>query len=151
MNTLEVQTAIDNPPGPNTIIGQLLQITDPSTGKPLTLDQLKAEMVLAALAGFETTSMGLSWTLGALACHPEVLRELESELASVGLLASEENPEPKAFSWQMLGKLSYLQVCSSYALFSRVLTHSFVVQCLQNYSCACKWVTPASDLSWQKP
>jgi cytochrome P450 len=109
VNTSYVQTAINNPPGPNTIIGQLLLITDPATNKPLTLDQLKAEMVLAALAGFETTSMGLTWTLGALACHPDVVRELESELASVGLLASAENPAPQQFSWQLLGKLSYLQ------------------------------------------
>jgi cytochrome P450 len=50
---------------------------DPATGAPLTLDQLKAELVIAALAGFETTSMALSWTLGALACHPDVMHKLE--------------------------------------------------------------------------
>lgn len=110
VNTTEVQTSINNPPGLNTIMGQLLTTKDPTTGKPLTLDQLKAEMVLAALAGFETTSMGLTWTLGALACHPRALKVLECELASVGLLASEQNPEPKAFSWQLLGRLNYLQV-----------------------------------------
>jgi cytochrome P450 len=41
------------------------------------MDQLKAELVIAALAGFETTSMALSWTLGALACHPDVMHKLE--------------------------------------------------------------------------
>jgi cytochrome P450 len=56
--------------------GQLLQVIDPTTGAPLTLDQLKAELVIAALAGFETTSMALSWTLGALACHPDVMHKL---------------------------------------------------------------------------
>lgn len=50
---------------------------DPATGKPLSVDQLKAEMVIAALAGFETTSNALSWTLGALACHPRAMQQLE--------------------------------------------------------------------------
>jgi hypothetical protein len=66
--------------------GQLLQVIDPATGSPLTLDQLKAELVIAALAGFETTSMALSWTLGALACHPDVMKQLEQVCARYNML-----------------------------------------------------------------
>lgn len=41
----------------------LLSAVDPSTGKPLDASQLKAEVSTFMLAGFETTSHGISWTL----------------------------------------------------------------------------------------
>lgn len=104
---------MQHPPEPNTLIGQLLQVKDPATNKTLNLDQLKAEMVLATVAGFETTSMGLTWILGSLACHHEVMLELERELDDAGLLASKKNPEPRQFAWQQLGRLPYLQVSGS--------------------------------------
>lgn len=57
--------------------GQLLNVVDPATGQPLNPQQLKSEMAIATLAGFETTSNALSWTLGALACHTDVMTRLE--------------------------------------------------------------------------
>jgi cytochrome P450 len=35
------------------------------------------QLVIAALVGFETMSMALSWTLGVLAGHPDVMHRLE--------------------------------------------------------------------------
>lgn len=50
-NTAEVLRAVSEPPGEHTIAGQLLLVKDPSTNQRLTPDQLKAELVIAALAG----------------------------------------------------------------------------------------------------
>jgi cytochrome P450 len=57
--------------------GQLLALRDPVTQQPLSLQQLKSELVIATLAGFETTSNALSWTIGALAAHPHAMAALE--------------------------------------------------------------------------
>uniref|UniRef100_A0A383VZN8 Cytochrome P450 n=1 Tax=Tetradesmus obliquus TaxID=3088 RepID=A0A383VZN8_TETOB len=126
-NAAEVRAAMADPPGEHTIAGQLLQVLDPATGTPLTLNQLKAELVIAALAGFETTSMALSWTLGALACHPAALHKLEQELDSAGLLATAANPQPSPFTWQLLGKLQFLQavIREGLRLFSPAANGSF--------------------------
>lgn len=57
--------------------GQLMAVQDPLTQQPLSLQQLKSELVIATLAGFETTSNALSWTLGSLAAHSAAMAALE--------------------------------------------------------------------------
>jgi cytochrome P450 len=54
-----------------------MSVRDPGTGSGLSDEQLKSELVIATLAGFETTSNALSWTLGALAAHPHAMAALE--------------------------------------------------------------------------
>jgi cytochrome P450 len=54
-----------------------MQVVDPTTGTPLTQAQLCSELVFATLAGFETTSNALTYTLGMLATHPQALGRLE--------------------------------------------------------------------------
>lgn len=54
-----------------------MAVQDPLTQQPLSLQQLKSELVIATLAGFETTSNALSWTLGSLAAHPAAMAALE--------------------------------------------------------------------------
>jgi cytochrome P450 len=49
----------------------------------LSLQQLKSELVIATLAGFETTSNALSWTIGALAAHPRAMVALEQVFGKV--------------------------------------------------------------------
>eukprot|EP00879_Flechtneria_rotunda_P010935 GHRR01011426.1.p1 GENE.GHRR01011426.1~~GHRR01011426.1.p1 ORF type:complete len:628 (+),score=243.39 GHRR01011426.1:210-2093(+) len=126
-NTADVMQARQHPPPEHTIAGQLLGVCDPATSKPLTQDQLKAEMVVATLAGFETTSNALSWTLGSLACHPEAMSKLEQELDAHGLLATPNNPAPEPFTWQLLGKLPYLNavIKEGLRLFSPAANGSF--------------------------
>jgi cytochrome P450 len=54
-----------------------MAVRDPASQRPLSQQQLQAELVTATLAGFETTSNALSWTLGSLAAHPHALAALE--------------------------------------------------------------------------
>jgi len=108
MNTALAKEAMEHPPPENTIAGQLLQVVDPATCAPLTTNQLKAEMVLATIAGFETTSNAVTWALGMLATHTTAMARLEQELNSVGLLATPLTPTPRSFSWSDLSRLPYL-------------------------------------------
>jgi hypothetical protein len=63
----------------------LLSVKDPATGLPLTHSQLKAEISIFMAAGFETTSHAITWTMAALAAHPEVQEKVYLELAALGL------------------------------------------------------------------
>lgn len=48
------------------------------------------------------------WALYGASQHPEVEAKLTAELASLGLLASPVNPNPRAVQWDDLPKLVYL-------------------------------------------
>ncbi|KIY97592.1 Cytochrome P450 4F3 [Monoraphidium neglectum] len=86
----------------------LLRVIDPSSGKPLTLDKLKGELSIFYIAGFETTSHAITWTLGLLAAHPQQQDALAAELARVGLAPSDVHPEPRPFEWGDLSRLPLL-------------------------------------------
>ena len=90
------------------LAGHLLQAIDPVTNKPLHPDQLKAEMAIVMAAGFETTSHAITWTLAALATHPEVQQTLADELTAAGLTPTAAAPVPRAVDWSDVSKLPYL-------------------------------------------
>lgn len=52
----KVQRLMSSSPADYTIAAHLLSVKDPATGKPLTPNQLKAEIATFMAAGFETTS-----------------------------------------------------------------------------------------------
>uniref|UniRef100_A0A7S3VHT2 Cytochrome P450 n=1 Tax=Dunaliella tertiolecta TaxID=3047 RepID=A0A7S3VHT2_DUNTE len=103
-----VRNAKEKPAPPGTIMSALLSLTDPETGKKLTDAQLKAEVGILLIAGFETTAHSIAWTLMCLACHDEALQPVLQELDGLGLLASTKNPSPRAVEWSDLGKLKEL-------------------------------------------
>uniref|UniRef100_A0A6S8H150 Cytochrome P450 n=1 Tax=Dunaliella tertiolecta TaxID=3047 RepID=A0A6S8H150_DUNTE len=102
-----VRNAQDCPPPPNSIMASLLSIKDPSTGKPLNLEQLKSEVALLLVAGFETTAHSIAWTLMCLSTHEAAMRRVEEELASLGLLSTKDKPA-RALDWGDLGRLKFL-------------------------------------------
>jgi cytochrome P450 len=57
-------------------------------GAPLSRNQLKTEVAAFMAAGFETTSHAITWTLAALAAHPDIQQQLVDELASQGLASA---------------------------------------------------------------
>lgn len=63
--------------------GVLSGMTDPSTGEPLTRQQIVDELKTHFLAGHETTGCGLAWTLHEIATHPDVQDRLGAELDTV--------------------------------------------------------------------
>ncbi|KAK9846090.1 hypothetical protein WJX84_000269 [Apatococcus fuscideae] len=97
-----------NPP-PASLGGHLLALKDPATGLPLTDGQLEAEMVTLFVAGYDTSTAAISWTLGLIAAHPAVQRKVAAELDSIGLKGSAERPQPRGLSWEDLSQLDYLR------------------------------------------
>jgi cytochrome P450 len=71
--------------------------------------------------GFETTSHALSWTMAALAAHPEVQQTLAAELAAAGLTPSkqQQQQQQRGLEWGDLA-LPYLNavIKESLRLFS---------------------------------
>eukprot|EP00884_Botryococcus_braunii_P001270 jgi/Botrbrau1/11143/Bobra.331_1s0011.2 len=94
---------------PESIAGRLLRATDPVTGEPLDDDLLLPEFAVIFLGGFETMSHAMVWVLYCLSQHREVEAKLVAELASLGLLASSGNPQPRQVEWEDLPKLVYLE------------------------------------------
>jgi cytochrome P450 len=68
---------------PENMLSILLRARDPETGAPLEDRQLRDEIVDIAVAGHETASNTLAWTLCLLSRHPEVRARLESEVDCV--------------------------------------------------------------------
>ncbi|KAI8476126.1 MAG: cytochrome P450 [Monoraphidium minutum] len=92
-----------------TIAGHLLRAVNPDTGRPLTLAELKGELSIFYIAGFETTSHAITWTLGLLAAHPAAQAALAAELAAAGLApAAPGGRRPRPFEWGDLGRLPLL-------------------------------------------
>ena len=64
------------------LLSLLLQARD-EDGSCMTDQQLRDEAMTLFLAGHETTALALSWTCYLLGQHPEVVADLETELATV--------------------------------------------------------------------
>ncbi|KAF6256430.1 cytochrome P450 [Scenedesmus sp. NREL 46B-D3] len=109
----KLRAQLASPPPEYTITGHLLKVRDPATGQPLSFAQAKAEMGIMMGAGFETTSHALSWTMAALATHPEVQDTLAAELAAAGLAPNHQQQQqqqqaaPRVLEWGDLA-LPYL-------------------------------------------
>jgi cytochrome P450 len=84
--------------GEDTLMAMLLHMVDAETGAQMTDQQLRDEAVTLVLAGYETTSLALSWTCQLLTQHPEVMAKLQAEIDALG---------GRALSFVELRSLSY--------------------------------------------
>jgi cytochrome P450 len=62
----------------NDLLGMLLVATDDDG--TMSNDQLRDEVVVTYIAGYETTAWALAWGLRLLARHPEILQEVQDSL-----------------------------------------------------------------------
>ena len=62
------------------LLGLMLNSPDPRTGELLDLVNVRNQIITFLVAGHETTSGALSFTLHYLATHPEVLRDAQAEV-----------------------------------------------------------------------
>lgn len=65
------------------LLDQLLQASDPESGRGMSVQQLRDEMVTIFLAGHETTAVALVWAWGLISQHRSARDELEAELDRV--------------------------------------------------------------------
>jgi len=65
---------------PDDLLSLLLDAVDAESGKPLTEEHIRDEVITMLLAGHETTSLGLTWVWYMLAHHPEVEDRISNEI-----------------------------------------------------------------------
>ena len=67
----------------NYLLEMLLDAVDAETGEGMTDQQLRDEVTTLFLAGYETTSLTLSWALDYLIRCPEIMQKLQAEVDSL--------------------------------------------------------------------
>lgn len=67
----------------DSLLAMLVHMVDAESGERMTDRQLRDEVKTFFLAGYETTSVALTWILHLLAEHPEVMAKLQAEIDSV--------------------------------------------------------------------
>ncbi|BBX34432.1 cytochrome P450 [Mycolicibacterium mageritense DSM 44476 = CIP 104973] len=81
----EILTAVRADPDRDApLVRALIDARDPDTGLRLTDDEICHELVLFMLAGHDTTSTTLCYSLWALGCHPEIEARVHAEVAALG-------------------------------------------------------------------
>jgi len=65
------------------LLGRLLAARDEETGGGLSTKEIRDEIITIFMAGHETTSLALTWTLYLLSQHPEIEAKLHRELSDV--------------------------------------------------------------------
>lgn len=95
-------------PAESSIAAHLLDIKDPETGGPLDDKHLLPEVSTLFMAGFETTGHTAAWVVFSVSQHPEVEAKIVEELRQHDLLATAEQPNPRAIQWDDIPKLTYL-------------------------------------------
>jgi cytochrome P450 len=65
------------------LLSRLLSVRDPDTGAPMDVQQVRDEALIFLLAGHETTSTALTFTLHLLARHPDEQGLIHAELDAV--------------------------------------------------------------------
>ena len=70
-------------PAGRDLISLLLAARDPETGKPMSQQEIRDQVLIFLLAGHETTSIALTFTLHLLGCHPDVQAAVHREITEV--------------------------------------------------------------------
>lgn len=81
--SIERRLAAGVPTGEGDMLDALLAVRDPETGEPMSREAVVAELMQLLVAGHETSSTVLAWTLWLLARHPEALMALHEECDAV--------------------------------------------------------------------
>jgi cytochrome P450 len=68
---------------PTDMLGMLLNLIDDETGAVMTDQQIRDEIATLFLAGYETTSLTLSWGVHHLLHNPQVVEKLQQEMDSI--------------------------------------------------------------------
>ena len=81
LETLIVE-AKRNPGNRDDLLSLLTNAIDPETGKSMTANDVRNNLLTFITAGHETTALALTWTLYLLSLHPEVEQRVKREIAA---------------------------------------------------------------------
>lgn len=82
------------------LLDLLLSVEDEDTGERMSDQQLRDEIFTIFIAGYESTSSGITWACHLLSRHPEIFARLQEEVDGV-------DREP---DFRVLGELPYLKM-----------------------------------------
>ncbi|MDT5329440.1 MAG: hypothetical protein QOF31_737 [Mycobacterium sp.] len=108
-----------NPTCDAPLVQALIAANDPATGRPLSDDEIRDELVAFMLAGHDTTSTTLTYALWALGNHPDMQDKVRAEVTETGdgALTPEAVPALK-YTVQVLHEA--LRLCPPVAAISRM-------------------------------
>ncbi|MBZ5714048.1 cytochrome P450 [Nannocystis pusilla] len=66
------------------LLDVLIAATDDESGRRMSDEQLRDEVMTVFIAGHETTAVTLTWALALLARHPEVMARVQAEVDALG-------------------------------------------------------------------
>lgn len=79
-----VRTCRSDPTRDAPLVRALMAAVDPETGLPLSDDDISNDLLIFMLAGHDTTSTALTFTLWVLGRHPDIQDRVAAEAAAIG-------------------------------------------------------------------
>jgi cytochrome P450 len=79
-----LQACRDEPTREAPLVRAMIAATDPATGRPLTDDEIRNELIVFMLAGHDTTATTLTYALWALGHHPDMQGKVRAETDAIG-------------------------------------------------------------------
>jgi cytochrome P450 len=108
------------------LVRALLDVVDPDTGRALSDEDIRREMVVFLQAGYDTTATALTYALWALGRHPELQERVAAEAAAVGDRPLTADDVPRlGYTGQVLNEA--LRLCPPAPVASRMVTKDFDV------------------------
>jgi cytochrome P450 len=108
------------------LVRAMIAATDPITGRALTDDEIRNELIVFMLAGHHTTATTLSYALWALGHHPDMQDRIRVEAAAIGDRELTPDDVPRlAYTVRVLHEA--LRVCPPGPSIPRMITHDIEV------------------------
>jgi cytochrome P450 len=79
-----LQACRDDPSRDAPLVRAMIAATDPATGRALTDDEIRNELIVFMLAGHDTTATTLTYALWALGHHPDMQGKVRAETDAIG-------------------------------------------------------------------
>jgi cytochrome P450 len=108
------------------LVRALIDVADPDTGRALSDEDIRRELVVFLGAGYDTTATTLTYALWALGRHPELQDRVAAEVAAVGDRPLTADDVPRlGYTVQVLNEA--LRLCPPAPVASRMVTKDFEV------------------------
>jgi len=108
------------------LVRALIDVADPDTGKTLSDEDIRRELIVFLAAGYDTTATTLTYALWALGRHPELQDRVALEVAEVGDRPLTADDVPRlGYTGQVLNEA--LRLCPPAPVATRMLTKDFDV------------------------
>ncbi|MFV9634610.1 cytochrome P450 [Mycobacterium neumannii] len=121
-----VRACRDDPTRDAPLVRALMAARDPETGLPLSDDDISNDLLIFMLAGHDTTSTALTFSLWALGRHPDIQDRVAAEAAAIGERELTPDDVPRlTYTVQVLHEA--IRLCPPAAGVARLATRDIAV------------------------